>query len=151
VAERRPITRLVFLSALLPVPGRSLIDQMQEDPMIFSDGFDGAPARDEPGRSYWDDPELARRQLFGGCDTDLAADAVARLRVQARAPIVEPCPLETWTDIPSMYVLGTNDAVVRPAWSRRAARERLGVEPLELEGGHALFLSHPAELADLVA
>jgi pimeloyl-ACP methyl ester carboxylesterase len=151
VVERRPVARLVFLSALLPVPGCSLIDQLEDDPTIFSDGFDGAPARDELGRSYWDDPELATRQLFSSCDPELAATAVARLGVQSRAPILEPCPLETWPDVPAVYVLGTHDATVRPAWSRRAAPQRLGVEPIELDGGHALFLSHPAELAELLA
>jgi hypothetical protein len=60
------------------------------------DGFDGAPARDELGRSYWDDPDLAMRQLFSGCEPQDAAAATARLRPQARAPNVEPCPLEQW-------------------------------------------------------
>jgi pimeloyl-ACP methyl ester carboxylesterase len=151
VPERRLVSRLVFLPGLHPVPGRSLIDQLHDDPTIFVDGFDGAPAREELGRSYWDDPDLATRQLFSSCDSKIAAAAVARLGVQARAPILEPCPLETWPDVPAVYVLGTDDATVRPAWSRRAAPERLGVEPFELDGGHALFLSHPAELAELLA
>jgi pimeloyl-ACP methyl ester carboxylesterase len=148
VAARRPISRLVFLCALIPQPGRSLLDQIQDDPAMFSDGFDGAPARDELGRSYWDDPDLAMRQLFSGCEQSDAAAATARLRPQARTPNVEPCPLEKWPDVSAVYILGKDDATVRPAWSRRAARERLGVEPVELEGGHAPFLSHPAELAD---
>jgi alpha-beta hydrolase superfamily lysophospholipase len=150
VAARRPVSRLVFLSAFIPVPGSSLIDQLHEDPSILSEGFDGAPAHDELGRSYWDDLELARRQLFSSCDEDLAAAAAARLRVQARAPLVEPCPRDALPDVPAVYVLGNDDAVVRPAWSQRAARERLGVDAAELDGGHALFLSHPAELAELV-
>ncbi len=118
---------------------------------MFSDGFDGAPARDELGRSYWDDPDLAMRQLFSGCEPEDAAAATARLRPQARAPNVEPCPLEQWPDAPAVYILAKDDATVRPAWSRRVARERLGVEAVELEGGHAPFLSHPAELADTLS
>jgi len=38
VAERRPVARLVFLSALLPVPGRSLIDQLEDDPIELDGG-----------------------------------------------------------------------------------------------------------------
>ena len=71
-------------------------------------------------------------------------------RVQARAPIVEPCPLERWPEVPAVYILGKDDAAVRPDWSRQAARERFGVEAVGLEGGHALFLSCPAELADVL-
>jgi hypothetical protein len=37
--------------------------------------------------------------------------------------------------------------MIAPAWSRRVARERLGVESVELPGGHSPFLSRPAELA----
>jgi pimeloyl-ACP methyl ester carboxylesterase len=150
VAAVRPISRLVFLCALIPEPGRSLIDQIKDDPAMFSDGFQGAPARDELDRSYWDDAELAKRQLFSGFDPDDAAAAVRRLRPQARTPNLEPCPLDALPEIPAVYILARDDATVRPAWSRRAARERLGVQPLELEGGHSPFLSHPVELADLL-
>jgi pimeloyl-ACP methyl ester carboxylesterase len=150
VAAQRSVSRLVFLSALIPSPGRSLIDQLQDEPKMFSEGFEGAPARDELDRSYWDDPELAMRQLFSSCDSEDARAAVTRLRVQAREPIVEPCPLETLPNVPALYILGTDDATVRPDWSRKAARERLGIEAIELDGGHALFLSHPVELAGLI-
>jgi hypothetical protein len=34
------------------------------------------------------------------------------------------------------------------AWARRHARERLGIEPDEIDSGHYVSLSRPAELAD---
>jgi hypothetical protein len=33
-------------------------------------------------------------------------------------------------------------------WTRRHVRERLGIIPDEIEGGHAPYLSRPKELAD---
>jgi hypothetical protein len=33
-------------------------------------------------------------------------------------------------------------------WARRHARERLGIEPSEMDGAHYISLSRPAELAD---
>jgi len=39
---------------------------------------------------------------------------------------------------------------MNPAWQRRAARERLGVEAVEIDGGHTPMLSRPAELAQLI-
>jgi hypothetical protein len=38
-----------------------------------------------------------------------------------------------------------------PAWARRHARERLGIEPDEMNGGHYITLSRPLELADRLA
>ena len=37
------------------------------------------------------------------------------------------------------------------AWTRRHARERLGVEPDEINGGHYISLSRPLELAGRLA
>jgi pimeloyl-ACP methyl ester carboxylesterase len=40
---------------------------------------------------------------------------------------------------------------VNPSWSRRAARERLGVEPVEIPTGHFPMITHPQLLADALA
>jgi hypothetical protein len=37
------------------------------------------------------------------------------------------------------------------AWARRHARERLGIDPAEMDGGHYLGLGRPRELADRLA
>jgi hypothetical protein len=37
---------------------------------------------------------------------------------------------------------------MNPRWSRTVALERLGVNAIELPGGHSPFLSRPAELAE---
>ena len=47
-------------------------------------------------------------------------------------------------------VLCRDERCIRPDWSRRVSRELLGVEPLELGGGHSPFVSRPAELAELL-
>jgi pimeloyl-ACP methyl ester carboxylesterase len=39
------------------------------------------------------------------------------------------------------------DSGVGPAWSRRAARDRLGTSAVELPGGHMSMVEHPKELA----
>jgi hypothetical protein len=38
--------------------------------------------------------------------------------------------------------------MIRPEWSRAAARARLGVEPVELPGGHSPMLADPERLTD---
>ena len=66
---------------------------------------------------------------------------------QAAAPRREPCPLSAWPPGERAYILCREDRAISPAWSRRAARERLGVEPIELDGSHSPFISRPAALA----
>ncbi len=152
VSARRPVGRLVYLCALIPEPGRSLVDQLRDDPAIFSPGFGAHPAchRDEEGRSWWE-PEAAADVFYHDCPPERATAAVARLRRQAPAPSREPCPLARLPPTPASYILCRQDAAIAPAWSRGAARTRLGVDPIELDGGHSPFLARPAELADVLA
>jgi hypothetical protein len=150
VAAARPVELLLFLCALLPRPGLSLVDQLREEPEIFVPGFGAQLARDEAGRSYWPDAGAASETLFHDCAPADAARAAGRLRPQGRPPNVEPFPLGALPDVPRASVLAQEDRIVAPAWARRAARERLGVEPIELPGGHSPFLARPAALAELL-
>jgi hypothetical protein len=45
-------------------------------------------------------------------------------------------------------LLCRDDRFFTPDFQRRVARERLGIEPDEVDGSHCAALSHPAELAD---
>ena len=63
---------------------------------------------------------------------------------------VEPCPIDTWPDVPATYILMTDDRSVNPEWSRAVARGRLGADLVELPGGHSPFYGRPAELADVL-
>jgi hypothetical protein len=47
-------------------------------------------------------------------------------------------------------VIGRNDRFFTPDWLRAVVRDRLGIEPDELEAGHTIALSRPRELADLL-
>jgi pimeloyl-ACP methyl ester carboxylesterase len=149
VAERRPVAGLVYLCALIPEPGRSLRDELSAGGP-FVPGFAESTVRDELGRSSWPDREAATRDLFHDLPRTEAERWLSRLRPQAPAPIREACPLDRLPDVASTYVLCTEDRVVDPDWSRRTARERLGVRPLELAGGHSPMLSRPGALAELL-
>jgi pimeloyl-ACP methyl ester carboxylesterase len=150
VAAARPVSRLVFVCAMIPEPGVSLLEQLEREPGIFAPGFNGAPDHDEQERSLWADPEATARTLYADCPPELGRWAAAQLRPQGRPPNVEPCPLAAWPQVPSSYLLGHDDAVIDPAWSRRAARDRLGVEPMEVEAGHSAPLAHTEAVAEAV-
>lgn len=144
VAARRPVRELVFLCALIPEPGKSLLEQ----------GFDflgTAPAEwqaDHGDGSFSILPEAIGRYLAQDVDPAVAADLATRLRRQCVTPYIEPCPLQSFPDVPCRYILCREDRIVRPDWSRQAARERLGVDPTELPGSHSPMASRPRELAD---
>lgn len=80
-----------------------------------------------------------------------AAAAFDRLRPQGQATFTEPCPLPELPDLEYGYVLGAEDRLVSPEWSREAAAARLGVTPIELPGSHSPFLARPGVLADVLA
>jgi pimeloyl-ACP methyl ester carboxylesterase len=137
VAAARPVSRLIFLAALLPVPGKSLREQQAAEPDMLFPYSGGRPG--------------LRQRFFNTCTPEDADWGMSRIRVQALTPFTETTPLEEWPAVPSSYVLCTEDRACNPAWSRRAARERLGVEAVEIEGsGHSPFLDRPAALAELL-
>ena len=148
VAERRPVVRLVYLCALLASPGVSFLDQLRSagDGMLrreYQAGLDEG----EGGLRRWVDFELAWSELYGDCDESTAHAAFERLRPQATGPYGVPFPLDAHPAVETEYVLCTEDRMIEPGWSRAAAPERLGIEPVELPGSHSPFLSRPEELA----
>ena len=152
VAARRPVRRLVFLCALIPLFGRSSADQLADDPSIHATGFVTHPGRvvHDDGSNSWRDEAAARDVFYHDCTPADGRWAWSRLRRQSAAPRREPCPLAGWPDAERTYVLCREDRAVSPEWSRRAAGGRLGVEALELPGSHSPFISRPAALAALL-
>ena len=62
----------------------------------------------------------------------------------------EPHPLTRWPDVPTRFVLARQDRFFPADWRRRVARDRLGIEPDEIDGGHCGALSRPGELMALL-
>jgi pimeloyl-ACP methyl ester carboxylesterase len=60
----------------------------------------------------------------------------------------EPWPLDAWPDVPTRFLLCRDDRFFPASFLRRVARERLGITPDEIDGGHCVALSRPVELAD---
>lgn len=72
------------------------------------------------------------------------ARPVKRLVYLFRAPY----PLERPPALPSVFLYTREDEIFDDHWSRWIARALLGVEPIELPGGHFPTLEHPRRLAD---
>ena len=151
-AASLPVRRLVFLCALIASPGRSFSEQAEAEPDMLLTGYQAGLAELHGGsHREWVDFDIARKSLYVDCDEAAAEAAYRRLRPQALAPYREPCPLDALPDVECAYVLGSADRLVNPEWSRRAAPERLGIQPVELAGSsHSPFLSRPGELARIL-
>lgn len=146
VAARRPLRALVYLNALVPEPDLSFGDQLSasQDQILL---FEGGRAIDEQGRSHWPDPEATARIMYGDLSPEDAVWAAERLRPQAQRSQAEPSPTPP-PGLRTESIIGTHDRILSPAWSRRVARERLGVEAVELPTGHFPMISHPEPLAE---
>ena len=109
---------------------------------VFAPGFGDGSVRDELGRSYYPDPAVAAAEFQYPPDQ---AGLAARLRRQA--PLDAPLPTLSGRVV---YVICTQDAVIRPEWQRHLAVDVLGAEVVELEAGHSPMLTHARELAELL-
>ncbi len=130
---RVPVKLLVLIAPIIPAPGEPPAD-------YWVDTRYG----DEQRGSY-DDPIAL---FYQDVSPELAAAALSRGRQQSEAAMSEPWPLSAWPDVPTRVLICRDDRLFPVAYLRRVARERLGIVPDEIDGGHTPALSRPRELAD---
>ena len=146
VAARRPLRALVYVCALVPEPGLSFSDQLaaSEERVLL---FEGGREVDDQGRSHWPDPDTTASTMYPDLSPEDARWAVEHLRRQAQKSQGEISPAPP-PGLRTESIVGAYDRLVSPAWSRRVARERLGVEPVDIPTGHFPMITHPELLAD---
>ena len=67
------------------------------------------------------------------------------------SPPPDEFPLDGHPDVPTVLIYAAEDEFFNPDWERFMAREVLGLEPIEIPGGHFPMAEDPAALADLLA
>jgi hypothetical protein len=121
------IAHMVFLAAVIPESGKSLMERFQMDRHMFNAEW----VAKDPTKDF----SVAREFLFHDCDTAVASWAVTTIRLMyARGAMEEPCPLHSWPSAPSTYILPTDDRTISPAWWRKEAERLLGFPPLDIAG-----------------
>jgi pimeloyl-ACP methyl ester carboxylesterase len=143
VCTRRPVDLLVLLNAMIPMPGETFNSW-------WTNTASGAARRKYHGElgltpaEADDDAVIYYHDLPPG----VSADAQTRTwQDQSTTPLDEPWPLARWPDVPTRVLAGRHDRMFPLDFQRRVARERLGLEVEEIDGGHMVALSNPAELA----
>jgi pimeloyl-ACP methyl ester carboxylesterase len=144
VCTRRAVDLLVLVNAMIPAPGETFNTwgsntNARDARRAYhaSIGLSAADANDDAVIYYHDVPAEVR------------AEAEARTwQDQSSTPLDEPWPLAAWPATPTRLLAGRHDRMFPLEFQRRLARERLGLEVDEIDGGHMVALSHPRELAD---
>jgi pimeloyl-ACP methyl ester carboxylesterase len=135
-------SRAVWLAALIPSRDSTLLHEIETAPeVIFNEEWIGEnPTTDQSAAAYF---------LFHDCDLETLRWALSTVRLFA-PPFLYSSATPTFIDIPSTYIAGTHDRVIRPDWSRRAARSRLGADFITLDAGHCPHVSRAAQLAEIL-
>ena len=133
VCDRLAAELLVLVAPIIPAPGEAPADYWARTRYY-----------EEPRERYDDATALFYQDVPPG----LAAEALNRARPQSTARMGEPSPLRAWPDVPTRVLICRDDRLFPAGFQRRVARERLGITPDEIDGGHTPALSRPRELAD---
>ena len=140
--DRLDVTELVLVNAMIPVPGETGGDWWtvtgQEQARRELDVREGRPP---------DAPFDIRVTFFHDVPAAVAEQAMAVEQPQSDTPFGEPWPLPAWPDVPTRVLSGEQDRLFPVDFQIRIARQRLGITPETLPGGHLVALSRPEELA----
>jgi pimeloyl-ACP methyl ester carboxylesterase len=154
-ASRAPgrVESLFFVCAVMPANGQSLLDltrlpegkddQIQANLVISGD----------PPVATMSSAAAAAAAVFNRCTPEETEYALARRRPQAAALFSTPVEVDerVLAAIPRSYVLTTQDRSLPPVLQRRMVREHPCRRVVELDTGHAPYLSMPVELAAVLS
>jgi pimeloyl-ACP methyl ester carboxylesterase len=141
VAAKAPVRSLVFVNAMIPVPG--------ETPGAWWDNTGWLEARTAAAErgGYGTEFDLAVYFLHD-VPPEVAEAGAAYQRPEADVVFGEPCDFAAWPAVPIRAVAGSGDRFFPAEFQRRLAAGRLGIEADVLPGGHLIALANPAGLAD---
>ena len=152
VAAARPVRELVFLCAMVPMPGLALRDDVWGRPEAFATGWRERAAHQiahDDGSSSWP-ADAAIDCFYEDCEPAVAVWAAGQLRRQAWTVATEPHPLAAYPEVPARAIVCTEDSVLDPDSCARHAADRLGASVVLLGGVHCPMLAQPDALVDLL-
>ena len=133
----------IWLAAWVPAASESFVEEVDDH---AEEAFNPEWIGQDPTQ----DAAAAAKFVYHDCDEATLEWALSTRRLfLPEAVFDERIPLAP--EIPSTYIVCREDRTIRPEWQRRMARERLAVEPIELEGGHCPNVSRPDRLAEILA
>jgi pimeloyl-ACP methyl ester carboxylesterase len=141
IAAARPTSLLVHLC-----PRLGGFDLPRGAPDTFREGVPFPTDRPD-GTSAWE-ADTAIRAMYRRLPPATARALAQRLRSMAPPP--GEYPLRDHPDVPTALIYAAEDELFEPDWERFMAREFLGIEPIEISGGHFPMVEDPDGLAGLL-
>jgi pimeloyl-ACP methyl ester carboxylesterase len=139
---RLPVSRLVLLNAMIPQPGETAgawwKNTGSEDARLAAARAGG-----------WTEEIDLDVYFLHDVDPEVAASGEKHQRNEADIAFEQPCEFEVWPE--TTVLAGRDDRLFPLDFQRRIARERLGLDVVEVPGGHLAALSHPEEVARAIA
>jgi pimeloyl-ACP methyl ester carboxylesterase len=144
VADRLPTDALVLVAGMIPLPGET------PDEYWKNSGCSAAmreQAARDGGLTGNEDPYVL---FYHDVPRALAEEALGHERAQSSTAGASPWPLKAWPNLPTHFVLCTQDRLFPSGWLRGVVRERLNISADEIEAGHCVALSRPEALAAML-
>jgi pimeloyl-ACP methyl ester carboxylesterase len=141
VAAARPVSLLVYVC-----PRMGTFELPPGAPAPFREGIPFPPARPD-GTTVWD-PDTAIEVLYPRLAPEAARTLAEHLRPMAMP--ADDFPLTEHPDVPTVLIYASQDELFEPDFERFVARELLGIEPVEIPGGHFPMAEDPGHLAELL-
>ena len=140
---RLPARRIVLVNAMVPKPGETFGRVVG----CRRPGSGQSRLRRVEGRDPDAEFDLVE-SFFHDVPAEVTAEAFARGEPeQAESALAAPWPLDAWPDVPTTAITGRHDRLFPEALQRGYLRDRLGIEPTVIDGGHLVALSNPEGLA----
>ena len=94
------------------------------------------------------DPEAAIEVMYPRLAPETARELAQRLRPMAMPP--DEYPLRDHPDVPTALIYAADDEFFEPAFERFMAREFLGIDAIQIPGGHFAMAEDPEGLTELL-
>jgi pimeloyl-ACP methyl ester carboxylesterase len=144
VCQRVPARQVIFVNAMIPQPG--------ETPSAWWDNVGWEQARTAAARRNGYSPDFDLDTYFlHDVPEDIRQQMLGHDAPQSGGPFGDVCAFDGWPGVALRAIAGRDDRFFPIELQQRVARERLGVEPDIVPGGHLAALSHPAELSAALA
>ncbi len=139
-----PVRRLALVNAMIPRPG--------ETPGEWWDQTGQPQAQQEHARQEGrrvSEPFDIRQEFFHDVPPQVQAEVFSQPEPrQSGRPFADPWPRAAWPDVPTQVISAHDDRFFPLPFQQRVSRERLGLEPEVIPGGHLVALSRPEALAE---
>lgn len=142
------VTGLVFVASFLLEPGESTGELAGKFPGAQL-GEALTPVAYPGGEDLYIDQDEFRAVFAADVDEPTATLMAATQRPIAAQALADTATAAAWKDVPSWALIATQDLAI-PTESGRFMAERAGAVAVEVEASHAVTVSQPGAVADLI-